>query len=257
MAEENNTQLAISSPRYDGPFDLLLSLIRRNEYPIDALPVPAITGQFLAYVRSATDLDADLAGEFVEVASWLVLLKSRSMLPRGADDGPAPHEELRRAVLDHEALRVAKEFLEGRTGRSRPGAAGARAGHEESELAWEETPTVFDMIEAARAALEAARASRSLEGSGADSATVDEMIEWIRFELALAPEGRGVSTREWFETRPEAGAVLLLALLEMAAKGSLFLHQEREFGAICTKAVGGKGEDTQSRAYATAGAVSA
>ena len=255
MAEENNTQLAISVARYDGPFDLLVALIRRNEYPIDALPVPVITGQFLAYVRSATDLDADLGGEFVEVASWLVLLKSRSMLPHGADDGPAPHEELRRAVLDHQALRAAREFLEGRTGRSRPGAAGARPGREDTEVSMEEAPTVLDMIEAARAALEADRASRSLEGAGADVATVDEMIEWIRLRLALAPAGRGVSTREWFELRPGAGAALLLTLLEMAAKGSLFLHQEREFGAIRAKA---PSEDpSRSRASEAVGAVSA
>src|SRR5450631_819574 len=144
MAEENSTQLAISVPRYDGPFDVLLALIRRNEYPIDALPVPAITGQFLAYVRSGPDLDAELAGEFVEVASWLVLLKSRSMLPRGVEDGPAPHEELRRAVLDHQVLQAATEFLGGRAGRSRPGAAGARAAHDESELGAEDAPTVQD-----------------------------------------------------------------------------------------------------------------
>ena len=83
MAEENSAQLGISLPRYDGPFDLLLSLIRRNEYSIDALPVLEITSQFLAYVRTARDLDAELGGEFVEVASWLVLLKSRSLLPAG------------------------------------------------------------------------------------------------------------------------------------------------------------------------------
>ena len=62
MAEENNTQLAISLPRYDGPFDLLLALVRRNEYSIEALPVLEITSQFLAYVRAARDLDCELGG---------------------------------------------------------------------------------------------------------------------------------------------------------------------------------------------------
>jgi segregation and condensation protein A len=77
MAEENSAQLGISFPCYDGPFDLLLALIRRQEYPIDALPVLDITSPFLAYVNAARELGAELGGEFVEVASWLVLLKSR------------------------------------------------------------------------------------------------------------------------------------------------------------------------------------
>jgi len=124
MSEEN-TQLAISVTRYEGPFDLLLGLIRRNEYPIDDLPVLEITGQFLAYVKTSPELDSELGGEFVEVASWLVLLKSRSLLPAAKDDGPTPQEELRRAVLDHETLLATSDFLRVRAGKSRPGSAGA------------------------------------------------------------------------------------------------------------------------------------
>ena len=80
MNKESTTRIAISLPRFDGPFDLLIALIRRNEYEIDALPVVEITSQFLAYVKDARQIDAELGGEFVEVASWLVLLKSRSLL---------------------------------------------------------------------------------------------------------------------------------------------------------------------------------
>ena len=62
MAEENSAQLGISLPRYDGPFDLLLTLIRRHEYPINALPILEITSQFLAYVKNAWDLMPSWAG---------------------------------------------------------------------------------------------------------------------------------------------------------------------------------------------------
>src|ERR1700689_3546 len=77
-------QLAVTLPHFDGPFDLLLDLIRKNEYPMENLPIAAITGQFLAFVQEAQSLDVDLGGEFSETASWLVLLKSRSMLPHEA-----------------------------------------------------------------------------------------------------------------------------------------------------------------------------
>ena len=227
MAAAGAAQLAISLPRYSGPFDLLLALIRRNEYPIDALPVPEITRQFLAYVQSGVELDPELAGEFVEVASWLVLLKSRSMLPAGSDEGPAPHEELRRAVLDHETLRAATEFLQAREGRSRPGAAGARPGRPEAPPVKvdAELPTVLDLVEAARKALEAARAARSIEGEEAGIVTVEEMIRWVQMQLALRPAGEAVSTREWFLEQTCGGPALLLGLLEMSSKGTLLLHQ--------------------------------
>jgi len=252
MAAAGAAQIAISLASYEGPFDLLLALIRRNEYPIDALPVPEITAQFLAYVRTGGELDPDLAGEFVEVASWLVLLKSRSMLPAGIEDGPAPHEELRRAVLDHETLRAATKFLEGREGKSRPGAAGARPGRPEAPPVEidAELPTVLDLVEAARKALEAARAARSIEGVEAGIVTVEEMIRWIQLQLTLRPAGEAVSTREWFRAQTSSGPSLLLGLLEMASKGTLLLHQEEDFGVIRVKSgCGGKKEETRSRIY--------
>jgi chromatin segregation and condensation protein Rec8/ScpA/Scc1 (kleisin family) len=73
---------------------------RRNEYEIDAMPVLAITSQFLAYVKAAREIDAELGGELVEVASWLVLLKLRSLLPVRDAEEPSPCEELRRVVLN-------------------------------------------------------------------------------------------------------------------------------------------------------------
>jgi segregation and condensation protein A len=241
MAEENSAQLAISLPRYDGPFDLLLALVRRHEYPIDALPVLEITSQFLAYVRAALDLDAELGGEFVEVASWLVLLKSRSLLPAGNDGGPTPREELRRAVLDHATLRAATEFLRERSGNSRPGSAGAPAARGEAvlEVAGDEAPTVEDVLEAAGRALEAARAARSFEDTEGENVTVDELVRWIGARLASVPARTAVSTEDWFHVLPSDGAraALLLALLELARKGILLLHQSEDFAAIRVKSL--------------------
>jgi segregation and condensation protein A len=241
MAEENSTQLAISLPRYDGPFDLLLALIRRNEYPIDALPVLEITSQFLAYVRAARDLDCELGGEFVEVASWLVLLKSRSLLPAGNDEGPAPREELRRAVLDHATLRAATELLRERGGRSRPGSAGAPAARGEVvlEMAGDEAPTVEDVLEAARRAMEAARAARSFEDTEGENFTVEDLVRWISARLASVPACTAVSSEDWFRGQPGDGAraALFLALLELARKGILLVHQDEDFAAIRVKAL--------------------
>ena len=254
MVENSNTQLAISVPRYEGPFDLLLALIRRNEYPIDALPVPAITGQFLAYVRSAPDLDQELAAEFIEVATWLVLLKSRSMLPHQADDGPLPHEELRRAVLDHQTLRQATEFLGGRAGRSRPGAAGAPVGHEESEVDGDQRPTVDDVIEMLRRAMESSRAAASIGMTESLVLTVEEQKAWVLEKLALHPTGTPFAATPWFDAQAaiKSRASLFLALLELGRNGNILLNQHCDFGNIYIKKLSKSDERKQEITYSQA-----
>jgi len=253
MAEENTTQLAISLPRYDGPFDLLLSLIRRNEYSIEALPVLEITSQFLAYVKAARDIDCELGGEFIEVASWLVLLKSRSMLLSGNAEDPSPREELRRAVLDHATLRAATEFLRERSGRSRPESAGAPAARGEAvlELDGDQAPTVQDVLKAARRAMEAARAARSFEDTEGENVSVENLVRWIGSRLASVPAGAAVSTEDWFRALPSDGAraALLLAFLELAREGILLLHQSRDFAAIRVKSLHEIPEDMQIETF--------
>ena len=253
MAEENTTQLAISLPRYDGPFDLLLSLIRRNEYSIDALPVLEITSQFLSYVKAARDIDCELGGEFIEVASWLVLLKSRSMLLSGNAEDPSPREELRRAVLDHATLRAATEFLRERSGRSRPESAGAPAARGEAvlELDGDQAPTVQDVLKAARRAMEAARAARSFEDTEGENVSVEDLVRWIGSRLASVPARAAVSTEDWFRALPSDGAraALLLALLELAREGILLLHQSVDFAAIRVKSLHEIPEDMQIEAF--------
>jgi segregation and condensation protein A len=243
MADERSTHLTIALPRFEGPFDLLLALIRRNEWSIDDLPVVEITGQFLGYIQQARDLDAELAGEFVETASWLVLLKSRSLLPTEDVDGPTPREELRRAVLDHATLAATTALLRERYEGSRhPAGPGIARGRQSHVLppGPEDDPTVQDVVEAARRALEAARAAASFRGAGQEEVTVESQITWIRTRLASVPCNVPVSTAEWFfaQTTAEAKATLLLALLELARKGLVLLHQQGQCSAIRLKAMG-------------------
>jgi chromatin segregation and condensation protein Rec8/ScpA/Scc1 (kleisin family) len=77
--------ITVAIDRFDGPLDLLLALVRRNQYPLDALPIAEITRQYLAYIKEASGADVELGGDFLETASWLVLLKSRAMLPQTSD----------------------------------------------------------------------------------------------------------------------------------------------------------------------------
>jgi segregation and condensation protein A len=254
MAENDSTRLGISLPRFDGPLDVLISLIRRNQWPIDALPVREITSQFLAYIKSARELDSELAGEFVETASWLVLLKSRSMLPAEENNGPIPREELRRAVLDHAILSSKTEFLRGRFEESlHPGSAGAPAGRADSVLSAcaEEAPTVQDVLDAAFRAMEAARAAAAFRSADDQGVTVEEQIRWISTKLASVPVNSAVLTGEWFDGQgsADARAALLLALLELARKGLVLLFQPGEFAVIRVKPLQEIPDDLQMDAY--------
>jgi segregation and condensation protein A len=249
MAEENATRLTITVPRFDGPLDVLISLIRRNEWSIDNLPVLEITRQFLAYIKAAEDMDAELGGEFVETASWLVLLKSRSMLPSDAN-APLPQEELRRAVLDHATLAAATDLLRGRYDRNlHPGSAGSPAGRSDTVLprSAEDGPTVDDVLQATLQAVASARAAASFNLVDVHATTVEQQLQWISERLAPFPINTVVSTSDWFRDQPDDAAriALLLALLELARRGFLLLHQAGEFTSIRIKAPRELPEDVQ------------
>ncbi len=227
---------------FDGPLDLLLTLVRRNQYPLDALPIAEITRQYLTYIKEARKADVELVGDFLETASWLVLLKSRAMLPQAAGE-EAPSLELERALLDHETLRATAGLL-----RSRLDAAGLGPGNGLTAaepglpVPADETvraqPTVADALLAARRALAVARAhaagARSLDG---ESYPVAEILAQLDRRLETLEPGRGVSTQRWFEElpAPEAQVTLLLALLELARLQRILLGQSREFGPVLLK----------------------
>jgi segregation and condensation protein A len=239
---ESNLQLAVSFLQFDGPLDLLLSLIRRNEYPIDNLPIVAITGEFLAYVREAESLDMDLGAEFMETASWLVLLKSRSLLPR---DAPTEaQQELREAVqkyqLDQEELEKTKKLLSGlRSNRPRVPAAGAASGRRVEEIDEEPPPTAADVVRKVRSAIASARAAASFSIGEAQAATVAEQREWIFEQTARFPAGTALSTDIWFavQTSTAARASLFLALLELARSGHILIYQARPYAVLLVKAL--------------------
>src|SRR5215472_24097 len=89
---------------YDGPLDLLLDLIRKQDIDIYDIPIAKITAQYLAYVESLKELDVDVAAEFIYMASLLIHIKSKMLLPRDplAPAEEDPREELVNRLLEHE-----------------------------------------------------------------------------------------------------------------------------------------------------------
>src|SRR5271163_1482890 len=99
---------------YDGPLDLLLDLIRKQDIDIYDIPIAKITEQYLKYVEAMTQLDVDVAAEFIYTASLLIHIKSKMLLARDPDatgELDDPRMELVNRLLEHERFRTAAQML--------------------------------------------------------------------------------------------------------------------------------------------------
>src|SRR4051794_21643513 len=99
---------------YDGPLDLLLDLVRKQNIDIYDIPIAQITAQYLYYVEHMKQLDVDVAAEFIYMASLLIHIKSKLLLPRDPDapEGQEdPRAELVNRLLEHERFKTAAQML--------------------------------------------------------------------------------------------------------------------------------------------------
>lgn len=96
---------------FSGPLDLLLHLIRKNEVSIYDIPIFSICDQFNAYLRAMQELDLDVAGEFLWMASWLLHLKSKMLLPQTMEGEEDPREELVERLLAYRRVKELASYL--------------------------------------------------------------------------------------------------------------------------------------------------
>src|SRR3954464_7662057 len=100
LSTVSSSPLNFHLDQYDGPLDLLLDLIRRQQIDIKDIPIATITAQYLAYLDKAREMDLDLGAEFVYMAATLIHIKSRMLLPSDpalqteGETGEDPRQEL-------------------------------------------------------------------------------------------------------------------------------------------------------------------
>ncbi len=136
------TEYKIDLDTYNGPLDLLLYLIRREEVDIYDIPIAKITNQYMTYLNELQSIDIGLAGDFLVMASTLMYVKSQTLLPRSEitdeEDGEDPRLELVKQLLEYkrykEATTTMSQLSEVRSQRfSRPEERLIYAGKEEGE----------------------------------------------------------------------------------------------------------------------------
>ena len=109
------TPYKIHLDAYDGPLDLLLDLIRKQEMDIHNIPIAKITGQYLEYLHKLEELDIDVSADFIYMAATLILIKSKMLLPPDPLAGPEeqidPRAELVHRLVEHEKFKSAAQLL--------------------------------------------------------------------------------------------------------------------------------------------------
>jgi segregation and condensation protein A len=236
----------VSSPlnfqleKYEGPLDLLLDLIRKQQIDIRDIPIAGITAQYLAYLDRARELDIDLGAEFIYMAATLIHIKSRMLLPRdpelGAETGEAedPRQELVDRLLEHEKFKNAAEMLQQKrlieeNVWSNPQMKAFSSENEDPGLAI----TLYDLVKALGELLERAKNRPVYEVESAD-VSVGEMVEYLRSLLDTSPDGEPVFILRVFERQSSRRAMiaLFLATLEMVKLQAAILIQKDLFGEI-------------------------
>jgi segregation and condensation protein A len=231
---------------YDGPMDLLLDLIRRQNIDIYDIPMARITAQFLEYTHHLKQTDVDAAGEFIYVASLLIHIKSKTLLPRDPSDvtgadAEDPRRELVERLLEHERFKAAaqmlmqKQQIEEATW-SQPGMKSflKDEGLDSADAEREIAADVPDLVRVFQDILNRLR-ERPVHNVDNESVTVGQMIDFLKRRLLM--EDRPISLRRLLHnTRSESALICtFLAMLELVRLQAILLRQPAQFGDILVK----------------------
>jgi segregation and condensation protein A len=222
---------------YEGPLDLLLDLIRKQDIDIYDIPIARITAQYLTYVERMRELDVNVAADFIYMAAVLIHIKSKMLLPRDplapADAQDDPRSELVNRLLEHEKFKSAAQMLLQKQQIedaiwSNPSLKEFKdAEGTEPELAAD----VIDLVRTFQQILDRAR-SRPILQVDEETVTVGQMIDYLRRRLSL--EDKPVRLKQILrniESR-QALVCMFLAMLELVRLQAVQLRQERLFGEI-------------------------
>jgi segregation and condensation protein A len=239
--EESDSPFAVSvSDVYEGPLDLLLDLIRKQDIDIYDIPIARITAQYLAYVEKIRELDVNVAADFIYMAAVLIHIKSKMLLPRDpsakAEELEDPRTELVNRLLEHEKFKSAAQMLLQKQQiedavLSNPSLKEfIDAEGTEPEMAAD----VIDLVKTFQQILQRVR-TRPVINVDEETVTVGQMIDYLRRRLAL--EARPIRLKQLLMRVPSRQALvcMFLALLEMVRLQAIQVRQDQMFGEIAVR----------------------
>jgi segregation and condensation protein A len=221
----------IKIPVFEGPFDLLLHLIKENKIDIYDIPIALITGQYLRYMEMMKELNLEIAGEFLVMAATLIYIKSRMLLP--------PDEEASPEELEDPRLELVNRLVEYQ--RFKEAASGLRKREEDWMKVFQKEPvsdeegvylsdvSLFDLLGAFKKILDTA--PPELVSITKETLTVKDRMSVI---MEMLERQEAVRFEEMFKegvTRLQL-IITFIALLELIRFGLARAYQEKEFGNI-------------------------
>jgi len=221
---------------YDGPLDLLLDLIKKQEIDIHNIPIAEITGQYLEYLHKLEQLDMDISADFIYMAATLIYIKSKMLLPpdplAGPEEAEDPRADLVQRLVEHEKFKSAAQLLHQRQQIeehvwSKPDLSLYEGEESEGEL----IVSLVDLVKVFQQVLERRKEVVKIDLHH-NQFTVAQMMEMLRQQLVATEDGIQLIT--FFESCPSRHAMIvaLLAVLELVRLQAIVLTQQEQYGDI-------------------------
>src|ERR1700689_2091401 len=245
LSTVSSSPLNFHLDQYDGPLDLLLDLIRKQQIDIRDIPIATITSQYLAYLDKAREMDLDIGAEFVFMAATLIHIKSRLLLPtdpalqKEGETTEDPREELVQRLLEHQRFKDAAEMLQQKriieeNVWSNPQMKPFISEDDNPGLA----VSLFDLIKAFGEVIERVK-TRPVYEVRDEEISIGEMVLHLRSLLLATGKAPAKNDKPLFILRVmeqqrsrRAMICLFLAVLEMVKSQSVVILQPDLFGEI-------------------------
>ncbi len=235
LTPSDESGLTIRLDTFEGPLDLLLHLIKKEEIDIWNIPIARVTEQYLSYLQMMQELNINLAGEWLVMAATLIYIKSKMLLPpdpvaetaeQAQDD---PRTELVYQLLEHQKFKNAAQMLHSR--------------EEVENAVWNRPPrealeneeeivavTLFDLVKAFRDVLQRFESQRAMELSQED-VTIEQAL--ADFRQVLLVHEKLVFSALFNRARSRRHLIaLFLALLELVRLREVWVYQRKAFDEI-------------------------
>jgi segregation and condensation protein A len=232
------TPYKINIPLYEGPLDLLLDLIKKQEMNIHDIQIAKITSQYLEYLHKLEELNVDVSADFIYMAATLIYIKSKMLLPPDPLASPEeqaadPRADLVQRLVEHEKYKNAAQLLYQKQQVeenvwSKPDKSLYQDEGTEGDL----VVSLVDLVRVFQQVLERRKEVSRIELQH-EQFTVAQMMAQLRAQI-LASDDNTVNLIRFFEACPSRHAMIVafLAVLEMVKMQAIAMVQEKQFGEI-------------------------
>lgn len=241
---------------FEGPFDLLYHLIEKNKIDIYNIPISSLTDQYIEFIENSNSKDMDNMSEFIVMATTLLEIKSKMLLPKIKDENNQndkdPREELVKKLIEYKKFKnIADDFRKREKSssfiyfKSKNNNLKFFEDNEESFEEFMKNVTLEDIFKAFENVMNRKEAKidhvrNSFKSVERDLYTIDEKIDYIRDLIFLTPKITFKSIFRKSVAKTEI-VVTFLALLELIKMKDIFVEQDKTFGEIIIKKYIGRG----------------